>query len=94
MEISNFNIYILFLKDRLIFLSNCVWSYLYCSSRNLCFTEFFSDSSHHCPLPALSSAEPNTIINLHSEHFCIIVIKCETKKQLLINFELPALAGC
>lgn len=44
--------------------------------------------------PSVSSPEPNTIINLHSEHFCIIVIKCETKKQLLINFELPALAGC
>ena len=58
------------------------------------FTVLFSNSSHHCPLPALSSAEPNTIINLHSEHFCIIVIKYETKKQLLINFELPALAGC
>ncbi len=65
----------------------------------LCLTEplFYCSLTLHIIVrcwPSVSSAEPNTIINLHSEHFCIIVIKCETKKQLLINFELPALAGC
>ena len=93
MKILNFfDIYILFRKD--IYVQSCGMelSPLYLTEPLFCCS-LILHIIVRC-WPSVSSAEPNTIINLHSEHFCIIVIKCETKKQLLINFELPALAGC
>ena len=49
----------------------------------------FSPNHFSCSLlldAATAAAELNTFVNLHAQHFCIIVMICETKKQLLINF--------